>query len=47
MGLYKLQWKNSAKKELKKLDRAIIPKILKTVEQLTFSSSSITQINSK
>ncbi len=34
MSLYKVEWKNSAKKELKKLDKQVIPKILQAVENL-------------
>lgn len=34
MASYKIQWKNSAKKELKKLDKQIIIKILQAVEKL-------------
>lgn len=34
MESYKIQWKNSAKKELKKLDKQIIIKILQAVEKL-------------
>ena len=34
MSLYKIEWKKSAKKELKKLDKQIIPLILQAVETL-------------
>jgi mRNA interferase RelE/StbE len=34
MSLYKIEWRRSAKKELKKLDKQIIPKILQAVENL-------------
>ena len=34
MSLYKIKWKNSAKKELKKLDKQITPIILQAVETL-------------
>lgn len=34
MVCYKLHWKTSAKKELKRLDPAIIPSIIKAVESL-------------
>jgi len=34
MAFYKIEWKNSAKKELKKLDRNVIPKIITAVESL-------------
>lgn len=43
MSLYKVEWKKSARKELKKLDRQIIPRILKAVENLAtnpYSSDS-------
>jgi mRNA interferase RelE/StbE len=43
MTSYKIEWKQSAKKELKKLDRQIIPRILQTVESLAdnpYSSGS-------
>ena len=33
--LYKVLWKSSAKKELKKIDRKFIPSILSAVEKLT------------
>ena len=35
MGLYKITWKNSARNELKKLSRKVVPKILKAVESLS------------
>lgn len=34
MGLYKIIWKNSARNELIKLKKEVIPKILKLVEGL-------------
>jgi mRNA interferase RelE/StbE len=34
MNLYKIQWKKSAKKELKKLDKQVILRILQAVENL-------------
>ena len=34
MASYKIKWKQSAKKELKKLDKQIIPRILQAVENL-------------
>ncbi|MGF1542535.1 MAG: type II toxin-antitoxin system RelE/ParE family toxin [Pleurocapsa sp.] len=43
MALYKIEWKQSAKKELKKLDKQIVPKILQAVENLAdnpYSSGS-------
>ncbi len=43
MTSYKIEWKQSAKKELKKIDRQIIPRILQVVESLAdnpYSSSS-------
>jgi mRNA interferase RelE/StbE len=38
MDLYKIEWKRSAKKELRKLDKATIPRILKAVESLAENS---------
>ncbi|NEP76510.1 type II toxin-antitoxin system RelE/ParE family toxin [Okeania sp. SIO2G5] len=35
MDFYKIQWKQSAKKELKKLDKKVIPRILDAVSSLT------------
>lgn len=35
MTSYKVQWKQSAKKELKKLDKQTIRRILHAVEKLT------------
>ena len=35
MDFYKIEWKRSAKKELRKLDKATVPRILKAVESLT------------
>jgi mRNA interferase RelE/StbE len=43
MASYKIHWKQSAKKELKKLDKQIIPRILQAVENLAenpYSSGS-------
>ena len=43
MASYKIEWKQSAKKELKKLDKQIIPRILQAVENLAdnpYSSGS-------
>lgn len=43
MASYKIQWKNSAKKELKKLDKQIILRILQAIEKLAtnpYSSGS-------
>jgi len=37
MGLYKIAWKNSARRELKKISREVIPKILETVETLAIN----------
>ncbi len=34
-GLYDVRWKHSARKELKKLPRETIPKIITTVEELS------------
>ena len=34
MALYKVEWKRSAKKELKKLDKQVILRILQAVESL-------------
>jgi mRNA interferase RelE/StbE len=34
MTSYRIQWKRSAKKELKKLDKQIIPRILQAIENL-------------
>ena len=35
MVLYEIQWKTSAKKELKKIDKVEIPKILNEIEKLS------------
>ena len=43
MASYKIEWKQSAKKELKKLDKQIIPRILQAVKNLAdnpYSSGS-------
>ena len=34
MASYKIEWKKSASKELKQLDRLVIPKVVKAVEKL-------------
>ena len=34
MGYYKIEWKHSAKKEIKRLPKQVIGKILSAVEQL-------------
>jgi len=34
MGCYKVEWKNSAKKELKRLPRQVIVKVISAVEKL-------------
>lgn len=39
MALYRIEWKYSARKELKRLARFVIPKILKLVEGLTEKTS--------
>ena len=35
MASYSLHWKSSAEKELKRIDRRMIPRIIKAVEALT------------
>lgn len=35
MACYKIVWKSSAKKELKRLDKTVIPRILQAVESLS------------
>lgn len=35
MGLYKIRWKNSAVKELRKLPKEIISKVVRAVEELS------------
>ena len=43
MTSYKIEWKQSAKKELKKLDKQVIPRILQAVKNLAdnpYSSDS-------
>lgn len=35
MAIYKIQWKPSALKELRRLDRRIVPKIIEAVESLS------------
>ena len=37
MGLYEIQWKDSAKKELKNLDKAIIKRLLAHIDLLAES----------
>ena len=37
MALYKIEWKASAKKELRKIDKQEISKILEEVEKLAFN----------
>ncbi|BCG62718.1 MAG: mRNA interferase RelE/StbE [Methyloprofundus sp.] len=44
MGFYKIVWKNSAKKELKRLPKSTIGKILFSVEQL---QSNVHPVGSK
>ena len=34
MATYKIEWKSSALKELKRIDRSMIPRIIDTVESL-------------
>ncbi|WP_017293334.1 type II toxin-antitoxin system RelE family toxin [Geminocystis herdmanii] len=34
MDYYQIKWTNSAKKELKKLDKNIIPRLINAVEEL-------------
>lgn len=35
--MYKIEWKQSAKKELKKLKKEVIPRIIKAVESLSIN----------
>ena len=35
MAIYKIQWKPSAVKELRRLDRQVVPRIVKAVESLS------------
>ena len=35
MGIYQIDWKSSALRELKRLDRQIVPRIVAAVEALT------------
>ena len=35
MAIYKIQWKPSAVKELKRLDRQVVPRIIKAIESLS------------
>ena len=37
MGSYRIEWKSSAEKELKAIDRQHIPRILEAVESLTIN----------
>jgi mRNA interferase RelE/StbE len=41
MASFKIEWKQSAKKELKKLDKQIIPRILQAVEDLADNPYSL------
>ncbi len=41
MASYKVRWKQSANKELKKLDKQTIPRILQAVENLTDNPYSL------
>ncbi len=38
MASFEIQWKASAKKELKKIDKVEIPKILTEIEKLSLES---------
>ena len=35
MGIYRIEWKSSALRELKRLDRQIVPRIVAAVESLS------------
>jgi len=35
MGIYQIDWKSSALRELKRIDRQIVPRIITTVESLS------------
>jgi Plasmid stabilisation system protein. len=37
MGCYSIEWKTSAKKDLRKIDKQKIPKILEAVENLALN----------
>jgi len=37
MALYSIEWKTSAKKELRNIDKKEIPKIIKAIENLAFN----------
>lgn len=37
MALYSIEWKSSAKRELRKIDRKEIPKIIEAVEKLALN----------
>ena len=37
MDSYQIKWSNSAKKELRKIDKKFIPKLIKVVEQLAIN----------
>ena len=43
MALFKIEWKVSAKKELKKIDKTEIPKILSAIEKLSQNPYPINQ----
>ena len=45
MGTYKIEWKSSALRELKRLDRQVVPRIVAAVE--TLSSDPFPQGNKK
>ena len=47
MASYKIEWKKSAKKELKKLDKQIIIRILQAVEKLATNPHPLGSKNSK
>lgn len=34
MGYYQIKWTNSAKKELKKLDKKVIPRLIDAIDEL-------------
>ncbi|UZJ39322.1 type II toxin-antitoxin system RelE/ParE family toxin [Prosthecochloris sp. SCSIO W1102] len=34
MGVYQIEWKSSALKELKRIDKAVVPRIVDTVQSL-------------
>lgn len=37
MGIYQIEWKKSALRELKRLDRQVVPRIVAAVDALTMS----------